>query len=104
MMHLFPSYIDQVVKLPAEARDAVDGILSIRQVPKGQHLYVSGESCTTAAFVSQGYFRGYYVDRLGEEVTSNFYFAPTITGDYYSNSTSKPTRINIQALDDCGNV
>lgn len=52
------------------------------------------------AFLLDGHCRGFVLDYKGDEVTTNFYFATTIVGDYTSFSKNQPSILNIQALSD----
>lgn len=46
-----------------------------------------------------GNFRSYYLKDI-DEITANFFFAPTFYGDVVAIKEKNPTRINLQALEE----
>lgn len=65
-----------------------------------QHCQQEGENVQHIYFAETGFLRGYYI-KEGDEITSIFYFGPTMLGDVVALREQIPTRLNIQALDDC---
>lgn len=59
-----------------------------------------GERVQHIYFAETGLLRGYYL-KEGNEITSNFYFGPTLLGDVVALREQAPTQLNIQALEDC---
>lgn len=68
-------------------------------VPKKEHLFQEPEKVTKLAYIDKGHLRGYLVFDANE-VTTNFYFAPTFITDVTSIRMKIPTRLNVQALED----
>jgi len=63
-------------------------------------LFKEHKVATQFAFLLEGHCRGFVLDNSGNEVTTNFYFATTMVGDYNSYSKNEPSILNIQALSD----
>ncbi|MFH6944129.1 Crp/Fnr family transcriptional regulator [Flavobacterium sp. FlaQc-50] len=79
---------------------AFRSILKLKKVKKNQHLLIEGEVCNFGVFVAEGCIRYYYlVD--GVESTGNFFFENDWYSDFESFLYGKPSRINIEALEDC---
>ena len=67
---------------------------------KKELLVREGEFCNKIYFYQEGYFRFYYVDQAGREITSDFLFAPGFISSYTSFLTEKRSKINVQAMND----
>lgn len=99
MAHTLQEFTRQFVELSAAELALLEAQLTVRMLKKNDHFLREGDPSTHVAFVQEGHLRGYYV-KDGTEFTSNFYFAPTLAGDYYSYARRVRNQINIQALAD----
>ena len=61
---------------------------------------VEGEVCNFGVFIAKGCIR-YYYSLDGVESTGNFFFENDWYSDFESLMCSKPSLINIEALEDC---
>ena len=50
-------------------------------------------------FLESGVLRGYYLRPDGEEITTSFYFGPTLVGDVAALREQVPTQLNLQLLE-----
>ena len=67
---------------------------------KKEFLLHAGEISKHLAFVNEGVFRTYSIDKTGEEHVLQFSFEDWWTGDSYSALTQKPSTLFIEALED----
>ena len=93
-------YINQFVRLSEGEIEALTNILVLRNLKKKEHFIKTNEICNKALFFNEGYFRFYHTDFRGNEITSDFYFAPSFITSYTSFITEKPSFVNVQAMDD----
>ena len=66
---------------------------------KKEFLLHAGEVSKHLAFVNEGVFRTYSMDKTGEEHVLQFSFEDWWTGDSYSALTQKPSTLFIEALE-----
>lgn len=67
---------------------------------KKQHHLLEGDTCTNLTFVTQGCLRSYSIDAAGEEHTLQFAPEDWWISDLYSLLTTRPSILNIDALED----
>ncbi len=67
---------------------------------KKEFLLHAGEISKHLAFVNEGIFRTYTIDKTGEEHILQFSLEDWWTGDTYSGLTQKPSTFFIEALED----
>ena len=67
---------------------------------KKEFLLHAGEVSKHLAFVNEGVFRTYSIDKTGEEHVLQFSFEDWWTGDSYSALTQKPSTLFMEALED----
>ena len=92
-------YIIQYAQLTETEWQAMSGLLTTRRMEKKELLAVENKPCTELIFTNKGYFRFFHHDANGEEVTSDFYFAPTFITSYTSFITGEPSFVNVQAME-----
>ena len=92
-------YINQYAHLTETEWQAMSGLLTTRRMEKKELLAVENKPCTELIFTNKGYFRFFHHDTNGEEVTSDFYFAPTFITSYTSFITGEPSFVNVQAME-----
>lgn len=93
-------FINSYIQLPSEEINAFEEILTYKKIEKKELIAQNGRVCQKALFVSEGYFRFYHIDTKGNEITSDFYFAPSFITSYTSFITGKPSFVNVQAMND----
>jgi CRP-like cAMP-binding protein len=78
---------------------ALEGCLTIRNIPKGQFLVKAGQVCQYVSFINKGLTRLYYtID--GKDLSIGFVGEGEYTCEYESFLTRKPAAQNIGALTD----
>ncbi len=74
--------------------------MSCKKIKKKELVAEHGKVCQKVLFVNKGYFRFFHIDTKGNEITSDFYFAPTFITSYTSFITGTPSFVNVQAMSD----
>ncbi len=97
---IFHAYLQRFCPVSIEEADALFDLFTPLSLARKQHCQQEGQRVQNIFFVETGMLRGYYL-KDGDEITSSFYFGPTIMGDVVALREQTPTRLNIQALDDC---
>lgn len=90
-------FLSRFEKLNDEELNAFVSIFSPISVKKLDHLFLQNELVSSIYYINDGIFRDYYING-NDEITSNFYFGPTIMTDLIAVRTNYPTKMNIQAL------
>ncbi len=99
MLDSLKSYINPFVQLKQEEFEAFVSATTFRHLAKKDLLVKEGQVCSTIGFFNQGYFRFFHTDVNGNEVTSDFHFAPGFITSYTSFLTSSPSKANVQAME-----
>lgn len=97
---LFKDYVGRFVDLQEEESVALEKIMHYRKIGKKEVVAQAGKICTKVLFTARGYFRFYHYDANGNEITSDFYFAPAFISAYTSFITGEPSFVNVQAMMD----
>lgn len=92
-------FVSRFAKLNEEELAALAAIFEPVFVQKMNHLFLEKEPVSSIYFINDGIFRGYY-NNGNHEVTTNFYFGPTMMTDLIAVRTAAPTQMNVQALKD----
>jgi CRP-like cAMP-binding protein len=100
MQKSFNQFILQHIVLSDEDLDILWNRMTPRKLLKKDHLVKTGEVCNRLAFFSSGYFRFYHINASGDEITSDFYFAPGFVTSYTSFITGNSSFVNVQAMED----
>ena len=100
MIGKLKKYLDTIVQLPDEEFMAIASVISEKKIRKKEHLIQANEICNKVVFFFDGYFRFYHNTPNGDEVTSDFYFAPNFVTSYTSFLSGKPSFVNVQAMED----
>lgn len=93
-------YVDNFIQLSGEEIGFIEEILTSKKIRKNELIAENGKVCQNIWFTSEGYFRFYHIDLKGNEITSDFYFAPTFITSYTSFITGNPSFVNVQAMND----
>ena len=80
--------------------DRFTTFLQPKTYKKKEFLLHAGEVSKHLAFVNEGVFRTYSIDKTGEEHVLQFSLEDWWTGDTYSALTQKPSTLFIEALED----
>jgi CRP-like cAMP-binding protein len=96
----FESFLRQMITISDEDVNALWERMTPRKLLKKELLVASGHICNRIVFFNRGYFRFYHVSYQGDEITSDFYFAPGFVTSYTSLITGQPSLVNVQAMDD----
>ena len=99
-MTVFTDYMTEQAFLTTEEIDRVTRASILRRIPLRQHLLREGTVWKWHLFVMQGCLRTYYIDPNDKHQTISFAVPGSWTGDRESMVTGKPSRFNIQALQD----
>lgn len=100
MRKTFQEYIKRFINLSEDENRALENILIYKKIGKKELFAENNRVCTKLLFINKGYFRFYHHDTNGNEITSDFYFAPSFITSYTSFITGEPSFVNVQAMDD----
>jgi CRP-like cAMP-binding protein len=92
--------INRRITLTDEEFNHFTSFLHPKTVKKKEFLLHAGEISRHLAFVNEGCFRTYSVDRTGEEHILQFSLEDWWLGDSYSALTQKPSTLFIEAIED----
>lgn len=93
-------YVNSFIQLSREEISPLLEILISKKIKKNELFVENGKVCQKVWFTSEGYFRFYHFDFKGNEITSDFYFAPSFITSYTSLITGNPSLVNVQAMND----
>lgn len=94
------SFINRFVEVSEIETKALSCIFHKRKLKRKEHFVIANHICRKALFFEKGYFRFYHYDSTGNEITSDFYFAPGFITSYTSFINEKPSMVNVQAMVD----
>ncbi len=100
MKETLHKYINSFVQLTKEEFATFDEILTQKQFKKNELILEAGKICQRVWFATDGYFRFFHIDSRGNEITSDFYFAPSFISSFTSLLRESPSLVNIQAMSD----
>lgn len=80
--------------------NTVREMLVVKKIKKHEFLLKEGTGCNYLGFVKQGALRTFYVDEKGKDASFLLQIDNDFFGDYESMMLEKPSRLNIQALED----
>jgi CRP-like cAMP-binding protein len=86
---------------PMQPAEAAALFAPFRPVPhrRREHVQQAGELIEDVFFLESGILRGYYLRPDGAEVTTSFFFGPTLVGDVVGLRDGQPTLFNLQVLE-----
>ena len=100
MKQQLEKYIRTFIELSEDDLAIIENIIIEKKIKKGEHFIIIGKTCEELAFFEKGYFRYYYIDKNGNEITSDFLFGPNIVTSYTSYITALPSQTYVQAMED----
>ena len=92
--------LESIHILSAEARAALEEIITVKRFPRNAMIQQVGSSCRTVYFVKEGAARIFYY-KDGIDITEHFAFTHEVIVRAESLFTGKPTMKGIQAIEDC---
>lgn len=92
--------LSKILDFNEEEGKAFESILKFKKLKKNEHLLREGDYCNFGVFVHKGCIRHYYFND-GVESTGNFFFENAWYADFESFLYGKPSKLNIEALEDC---
>lgn len=93
-------YLTDKITLSAGETEQIMQVCIAKKVRKRQLLLQEGDVWRFNVFVSNGFLRTYSIDNKGNEHILNFSPENYWTGDRESLTTGKPSRFNIEAIED----
>ena len=93
-------FLSRFEKLTDQEMDAFIAIFKPLTIKKLDHLFLEGEMVSSIYYINDGVMRGYY-NKENEEISTHFYFGPTIVTDLIAVRGTVPTKMNVQALKNC---
>lgn len=97
---LFIRYLTNKITLSTEETAQIAQVCIPKKIRKRQLLLQEGDVWKYNAFVSNGFLRTYSIDNKGNEHILNFAPKNYWSGDRESLMTGKPSRFNIEAIED----
>jgi CRP-like cAMP-binding protein len=101
MYELFLQKFNEKVPLLPEEEAFVKQYLTPKKLRKKQYLLQEGDVCKHICMVEKGALRAYMVDETGYEYITAFALEGWTTGDLSSFLKQEPSKLNIDALEDC---
>ncbi|MCE0558370.1 MULTISPECIES: Crp/Fnr family transcriptional regulator [unclassified Motilimonas] len=91
--------LNQYHKLEETTWQAMQNIVRLSRLNKGQVLYEAGVTPSTFAFVYQGLVRAYALDEKGVEYNKKFFIEGEFPGSMSALLTKAPSQVTIAALE-----
>lgn len=95
------SFLKEKVRLNEQEIELFLGAIEIREVKRKEHFITQGKRATFKGFLNKGCTRTYFTDENAKDNVIFFSFENSWLGDIESYHLNKPSRISIQALEDC---
>lgn len=95
------NYITSIVKINGEILNELTGNFNYLELKAKEHFLVTNDTSDKIGYLKKGICRGYYIDKDGKDLTTNFFVAPTFISDYPAFIYKQKCQINIQTLEDC---
>lgn len=90
-------FLSRFANLSEEELEAFVAIFTPISIKKLDHLFIENSMVSHIYYINDGIMRGYF-NKENAEITTNFYFGPTIMTDLIAVRSKKPTQMNVQAL------
>ena len=100
MIDAFKEYLNSFITLTDNEVTSLTSKLVHKELRKKELFVRAGDICSKILFFKSGYFRFFHFDYNGNEITSDFIFAPGIITSYTSLLTGKPSFVNVQVMED----
>jgi len=100
MSDLLIRNLSKHVRLTTDEEDIIRSLFTPRKFRKHQYVLQEGDVCRHETFIVSGLTRTYQVNDKGQEMVMQFGPSDWWVGDLYSFLTDKPSRLNIDCLED----
>ncbi|MBO9564159.1 MAG: Crp/Fnr family transcriptional regulator [Niastella sp.] len=100
MLEVLRQYLLKQITLSDEELASIEEATTVKKLRKNQYLLQEGDVWRYNAFVAQGVVRTYTIDDKGNEHIISFAMENWWTGDRESLLTGKPSKYNIDAVED----
>ena len=97
---MFKSYLESRMSLSGTQYEWIWSNCAVRRLRKKQYLLQQGDIWKSNAFVCKGLLRTYSIDEMGIEHVISFAMENWWTGDREALMSGKPSRFNIDAIED----
>ena len=98
--HELAEFVGRYTTFSVEEISALTVCAKLRSVKKREMLLESGQVEQYVWFIRSGYVRFFHFDRSGDEVTSDFVFAPGFVTAFRSFIGREPSNVALQAMED----
>lgn len=95
------TFLQDKVRLTEKEIEIFLSAIEIREVAKKEHFVLQGKRAIYKGFLNKGCTRTYFTDENAKDNVIYFSFENSWLGDIESYHLNKPSRISIQALEDC---
>lgn len=85
-------------QLPEKALSDFYEALEVNRLDKRSYLLEAGKTARHLYFLAKGLARFFFINEEGQEITSDFYFAPGFIASFTSFVNQTPSQFTIQAL------
>ena len=92
--------ISKLISLTNREKEILRANLSVKKIKVDEVIHSEGNICDFEAFIDKGILRTYYIID-GNERIINFYRENQWVSDFKSFTLQEPSKISIQALEDC---
>ena len=90
-------FLSRFANLSDEELEAFAAIFTPISIKKLDHLFLENDMVSHIYYINDGIMRGYF-NKENTEITTNFYFGPTIMTDLIAVRSNKPSQMNVLAL------
>lgn len=101
MYDLLFTQFNKYVKLSRDEFEQCLPFFQFKKYRRHQYILQEGEVCRYEFFILKGCTRTYEIDEKGQEHILQFGMEDWWIGDLYSFLTGKPTKLNIDCIEDC---
>ena len=101
MFEILLKSIAEKVPLTEEDVQICKSYFTPKKLRKRQYLLQEGDVCNRLAFVEKGTLYSYTIDAKGVQRVMQFAFEGWWIADLYSFFTQEPSKLNIEALEEC---
>ncbi|PEB52239.1 cyclic nucleotide-binding protein [Bacillus pseudomycoides] len=101
MKKILMKYITRFTTLNEEEQQAIVEDVQIEEYKKGTILLRQGDVPIKCYFVLKGCVRQYSIDKMGKEVTSNFYTEEQAISNFNHHKQDKSSVYSLTCLEDC---
>ena len=100
MLDDYLKVLNTIAPLSPESRESLQDCISVKKVPKGDHVLKFGETCRHIYFVHKGFVRIFYY-KDGKDITEWFADEKQFFFSIRSYFEQRPSKLIIEALEDC---